>query len=114
MSRNLKKDYLKKLAGIETANGYKVDLANYVYNPNLMYEYPALKKVIAETDDSLTLSTVYYFKYYNGNGEYIHQIHTEPKESANTWYVVRDKKEETLEVANRFNLKYLMQWAENL
>ena len=114
MARNLKRDYLKKLAGIETANGYKVDLANYVYNPNLMYEYPALKKVISETDDTLTLSTVYYFKYYNGGGEYIHQIHTEPKESTNTWFVVRNKEEQTLEEANRFNLNKLIQYAENI
>ena len=113
MSRNLKRDYLKKLAGIETANGYKVDLANYVYNPNLMYEYPALKKVIAETDDSLTVCTIYYFKYYNGGGEYIRQVHTEPKDSTNTWYVVRDKQENTLEASNRFNLNKLIQYAEN-
>lgn len=113
MSRNLKRDYLKKLAGIETANGYKVDLANYVYNPNYMYEYPTLKKVIKETDDSLTVCTIYYFKYYGGSGEYIRKIHTEPKQDAGTWYVVKDKEEQTLEESNRFNLNKLIQYAEN-
>lgn len=112
MSRNLKRDNLKKLAGIETKNGYKIDLINYIYNPNLMYEYPTLKKVIKETDEARTISTIYYFKYYNGTGEYFHRIHQEPKENDSAWYVTKRDQETVLESANRFNLNKLIQYAE--
>ena len=112
MSRNLKRENLKKLAAIQTSNGYKIDLANYVYNPNLMYEYPSLTKIMGETEEARTISTIYYFKYYNGGGEYLHRIHEEPKENASTWYVVKDKTETVLETSNRFNLNKLIKYAE--
>lgn len=112
MSRNLKRENLKKLAAIQTSNGYKIDLANYVYNPNLMYEYPSLTKIMGETEEARTISTIYYFKYYNGGGEYLHRIHEEPKEKASTWYVVKDKTETVLEASNRFNLNKLIKYAE--
>ena len=105
MSRNLKRDYLKKLIGITTANGYKVDVNNYVYNPNLT-------KVIEETAEAYTISTVYYFKYYNGTGEYIHTVHQAPKQEAGTWYMVKEKSEKVLETSDRFNLNKLIKLAE--
>lgn len=114
MARNLKRENLKKLAGIETKNGYKVTLANYVYNPNRMYDYPVLQKVVDEDEKSRTIRQVYYFKYYDGSGEYITETHTEPKDGENTWYVVKDKAEKTLEASNRFSLKRLQELAETL
>lgn len=112
MARNTKRDYLKKLSGIETANGYKIDLANYVYNPSYTHEYPNLTKVIEEAADSYTISTVYYFKYYNGVGEYIHTIQTAPKQEAGVWYICKNKSETVLEKSNRFNLTKLIKLAE--
>lgn len=112
MSRNLKRDYLKKLLGITTANGYKVDINNYVYNPNLSHTYPNLTKVIEETAEAYTISTVYYFKYYNGTGEYIHTVHQAPKQEAGTWYTVKEKSEKVLETSDRFNLNKLIKLAE--
>lgn len=112
MARNLKKEYLRKLQDVKTKNGYVVDLVNYVYNPAYGYDYPSLAKVISEDNESRTVSRVFYFKYYNGSGEYIHETHTEPKEAASTWYVVKDKAENVLEASNRFNLNKLIQYAE--
>lgn len=114
MARNLKRENLKKLAGIETKNGYKVALASYVYNPHLMYNYPALYKVVDEDEKSRTIRQVYYFKYYDGTGEYITETHTEPKDSSDTFYVIKDKAEKTLEASNRFSLKRLQELAETL
>lgn len=112
MSRNLKKDYLKKLLGIETRNGYKVDVTNYVCNPAYNHDYPNLTKIISETPEAITISTVYYFKYYNGGGEYIHTIHTAPNEKAGTWYIAKDKTESVLETSSRFSLNKLIELAE--
>ena len=114
MARNLKKDYLKKLLAVKTKNGYTVDVKNYICNPNLAHSYPNLSKIIKETPEELTISTVYYFKYYNGTGEYIHTTHTAPNEKAGTWYIAKDKTEVVLEASNRFSLTKLIQHAENL
>ena len=114
MSRNLKRDYLKKLISIQTKNGYKFDINNYVYNPAFNHDYPNLTKVIQETPEELTISTVYYFKYYNGHGEYIHTTHTAPNEKAGTWYIAKDKTETVLETSNCFNLNKLIQLAETI
>lgn len=112
MSRNHKREYLKKLIAIETSNGYKVDLPNYIYNPNLMYEYPTIRKVIEEDSDNLIISTIYYQKYYNGTGEYFHRIHSEPKTSESIWTMAKEQKDEAIEKSNRFNLNKLIQLAE--
>ena len=114
MSRNLKRDYLKKLLSVTTANGYKVDVNNYVYNPHHGHDYPNLTKVIKETPEELTISTVYYFKYYDGTGEYIHTTHTAPNEKAGTWYIAKDKTETVLEASSRFSLNKLIKFAESI
>ena len=51
MAKNVKPEYLRKLLAIDK-NGYKFDIANYLYNPAYGYEYPRFKKKIAE--DELT------------------------------------------------------------
>ena len=112
MSKNLKKDYLRKLAGIVTDNGYKVDLANYIYNPSHEHNYPTLKKLIEETSDTLIFREVQYFKYYNGNGEYILKEYSMPN-TKDTWGIAKNVKEEVLEVSKRFSLNELITWAEN-
>lgn len=111
MSRNLKREYLKKLHAIETRNGYKIDLANYIYNPSHDCEYPALTKIIEETPDSITKNRVFYFKYYDGTGMYQVETYTAPKESG-TWVICREKNTKDIEPSNRFNLNKLIQLAE--
>lgn len=111
MSRNLKKDYLKKLLAISTSNGYKIDLNNYIYNPAHDHEYPSLRKVVEDTPDHITISEVLYFKYYNGTGEYIHKVFTAPK-SNDTWSIVDIVSEAKIEDSNRFNLSKLVSLAE--
>ena len=69
MARNLKKDYIKKILSMEAPNGYKFDIANYLYNPAYGNDYPAFQKVIAETEDTETIRRVYYMKHYDGTGE---------------------------------------------
>lgn len=114
MARNLKKEYIKKLLGIETANGYKFDVVNYIYNPALNHEYPNLTKVLSETEHERKIACVYYQKHYDGTGEYIYKKYNQPKESDNSsgWVIVRESNETLIEANNRFNLNKLIQLAE--
>lgn len=110
MARNLKPAHLKKLIETEAPNGYKFDLANYVYNPSYAYDYPSFQKAIAEDEKSVTYNRIYYFKYHGGNGEYISETFTSPKKSqdGNPWVISSNRKETVLEKADRFSLKKLL------
>lgn len=113
MARNFKKDYLKKLLGIETKNGYKVDLANYLKNPSYLYTYPTLAKVTEKTDTTTTTTIVYYFKYYDGSGEYATIKHITDN-NGEIWRRVKEADEKILEKSNRFDLDKLIRYAESL
>ena len=113
MSRNLKKDYLKKLYNITTNNGYRVHLNQYIYGFAHGDEYPKLYKVIEETPETKTISSVYYFKYYNGTGKYFHEIYKVPN-NHDTVNIVTERQETELEASNRFNLNKLIQLAETI
>lgn len=112
MARNLKKDYIKKLLGIETANGYKIDINNYIYNPIVSYDYPTLKKVIEETPEKITYSKIYYMKYWDGTSDYKQEIYEAPK-TEETWVVCDLVVDRVLEPGTRFSLNKLIQIAEN-
>lgn len=111
MSRNLKRDYLLKLRAIETKNGYRIHLNQYIYGFAHGDEYPKLYKVIEETPETKTISSVYYFKYYNGTGKYFHSVYTVPNnhDSVNITNVIE---EHEIEANNRFNLNKLIKLAE--
>lgn len=111
MARNKKKEYIKKLLGIQTTNGYKVDIMNYLYNPALDNEYPALRKKIEETPDHITYSTVYFMKYYDGTAEYKEKVYTAPN-TKDTWNVVTTETERVIEPGKRFSLDKLIQLTE--
>ena len=111
MSRNLKPEYINKIRKIEAPNGYKFDIANYLYNPAHGNEYPAFMKMIAEDEETQTFRRVYYFKYYDGTGEYIAEEFT-MKKNGDAWQIVNRTKEETIEKANRYNIKRLLQFCE--
>lgn len=107
MARNLKPEYIKKMLHMEAPNGYKFDVANYLYNPAYGNEYPAFQKVIAATDDSETIRRVYYMKHYDGTGEYIAETFTRKKDG-DAWQIVKERREEILEAASRYNVKKLL------
>lgn len=107
MARNLKKDYIKKILSMEAPNGYKFDIANYLYNPAYGNDYPAFFKVIAATEDTETIRRVYYMKHYDGTGEYIAETFTRKKDG-DAWQIVKGRTEEILEAANRYNVKKLL------
>ena len=111
MARNLKKENLKKLSQIETSNGFKVDLGNFIYNPSHDYEYPSLIKLTSETETEKHYTRVKYFKYYNGSGKYFLETYSR-KNNNESWQIVTDSKEEELDEGNRFNLKKLIELAE--
>ena len=113
MSRNLKKDYLKKLLGISTENGYKIDIANYIYNPATDNDYPTLRKKIDETPEKITISQVYFMRFWDGTAEYREKIYTAPVTNE-TWCITSEVSERTLEKAGRFNLKRLQELAAAL
>lgn len=112
MSRNLKKDYLNKLAAVKTNNGFAVDLANYLCNPSYDYDYPTLAKTIEHEDGTRERITVRYYKHYDGTGEYEKETHIIPTTNDNVWYIAKNTKTVELEKSNRFNLKKLIQLAE--
>ena len=113
MSRNLKREYIKKLIEIKTQNGYKIDINNYIYNPAWDNEYPALKKIISETPEKITISTIYYMRYYDGTAEYKQRIYEAPNNN-DTWNIVNTVSEKVLEPGTRFSLNKLVQIAETL
>ena len=110
MSRNLKKEYLKKLIGIVTPNGYKCDVANYVINPSHSHEYPNFVKMISETDGIRTFRSVRYFKYFDGTGDYEEEIYDVSKadEAASSWVICHNVRTNKLESAPRFSLNKLL------
>lgn len=107
MSRNLKPAYIKKIMSLEAPNGYKFDIANYLYNPAYGNEYPAFQKVISETDTTITIRRIFYMKYHNGTGEYIAETFTRKKDG-DSWQVVKSREEVVLEKASRYNVKKLL------
>jgi hypothetical protein len=113
MSRNLKSENLKKLSQVKTSNGFKIDLANYMYNPSYDHEYPSLVKLTSETETEKQYMRVYYFKYYGGTGEYLIETYSSKKnDDENPWSITTNRKEIKLEENNRFNLKHLIEIAE--
>lgn len=106
MARNRSVAYINKIRGINAPNGYTFDIANYLYNPAFDCEYPAFHKVIAEDEHTQTVSRVYYFKYYDGSGEYIQDIFQRPKSEG--WAVTRQRESKVLEKSNRFNINKLL------
>ena len=108
MARNRKPEYIKKLLGIVSTNGYNFDVANYLYNPNYEHDYPSFKKVVAEDDERITYRSVLYVKYHNGAGHYEAQVFSVPKKEVGGWSVIRDMVTERLEDASRFNLNKLL------
>lgn len=107
MARNLKPEYINKIRKIEAPNGYKFDIANYLYNPAHGNEYPAFIKMIAETEDTQTFRRVYYFKYWDGTGEYKAETFTR-KKNGDEWQIVTGRTETTLEASNRYNVNKLL------
>lgn len=109
MSRNLKPEYIKKIAAIKAPNGYKFDLANYLYNPAYGNDYPAFLKMISETESTQTFRRVYYFKYCDGTGEYIAEEFTRKRDGGD-WQIVKNRTETVLEQSNRYNVKKLLEF----
>ena len=107
MARNKDKDYILKIMSIKAPNGYKFDFTNYLLNPHIAYDYPSFKKTISEDEETATIRRVYYFKYYNGTGEYREEIFTE-KKNGDTWQVVHNRTEKVLAESKRFSLKKLI------
>ena len=107
MSRNRTAAYINKIRAIEAPNGYKFDIANYLYNPAYDYDYPAFVKMIAETETTQTFRRVYYFKYWDGTGEYRAEEYTREK-NGDAWQVVTNCTEKVLERSNRYNVKKLL------
>jgi len=107
MSRNIKPEYINRIRAIEAPNGYRFDIENYLYNPSFDYDYPSFIKKISETDNTETFRRVYYFKHYNGNGEYLAETFTR-KKNGESWQVATNRNETVLEASNRFNIKKLL------
>ena len=113
MTRNLKKSNLKKLSEIITSNNFKIDIANYIYNPSHDHEYPSFRKLITEDEDQKHFITLKYFKHYSGNGEYIKESYTSKKnKDGNSWSITTNNKSIKLEESIRFSLKRLRELTE--
>lgn len=111
MARNLKKDYIKKLINLEVGGGYKLDLANYIHNPNCTHDYPTFVKVISDDGVTVEEKRIYYIKRYDGTGSYMEESYTYRKDQGN-WVFLKDIKKKELESANRFNLNKLVSFCK--
>ena len=111
MSRNLKPEYIRKMINTPAPNDYKFDIANYLYNPRLDCDYPSFKRKIAEDEKTETYRRVYYYKHYDGGGEYMEEVYTVEK-NGDTWQFSRNHKEKTLAAAPRFSVKTLLTFCE--
>lgn len=110
MSRNRAAAYINKIRAIKAPNGYKFDIANYLYNNYFYnsasgYDYPAFVKMINETETRQTFRRVYYIKYWDGTGEYKAEEYIRGK-NCRDWQVT--KKCTTLEQSNRYSIKKLL------
>ena len=112
MARNLKPANLKKLSQIKTTNGFKIDLANYMYNPSYDHEYPNLIKLTHETTTERFYTNIKYFKRYNGTGYYSTETYSHKIDDSNSWSIANSLKETELEESNRFSMKHLIELTE--
>lgn len=113
MSKNLKPDYLRKLKALETRNGYKIDLLNYIYNPSYGNEYPAFCKIIEETENTVTKQCIRYFKFWDGSGAYQVETYKLPKNNDRV-NIATDIQTRDIEKSNRFNLNKLIAITETM
>lgn len=111
MTKNLKKDYLMKLAAIRTKNGYKCDVANYVYNPAYGYEYPNFVKILEENEEKKVVSRIYFFRHYDGRAEIKERIYDVSK-AEGSWVIERNAKTTVLAELGkaRFSLNQLISY----
>ena len=114
MARNRKPANLKKLSQIQTTNGFRIDLANYMYNPSYDHEYPNLLKLTHETTTERFYTNIKYFKRYNGTGYYTLETYSHKIDDSNSWSIANSLKEVELEESNRFNMKHLIELAEQI
>jgi len=114
MARNLKPANLKKLSQIQTTNGFRIDLANYMYNPSYDHEYPNLLKLTHETTTERFYTNIKYFKRYNGTGYYSLETYSHKIDHSNSWSIANSLKEIELEESNRFSMKRLIELAEQI
>jgi len=114
MARNLKPANLKKLSQIKTTNGFKIDLANYMYNPSYDHEYPNLIKLTHETTTERFYTNIKYFKRYNGTDYYSTETYSHKIDPSNSWSIANNVKETELEESNRFSMKRLIELAEQI
>lgn len=112
MARNKKPEYINKLRKIEAPNGFKFDIANYLYNPSLCHDYPHFIKIIAEDDDTEKIKSVFYEKYYDGTGAYKVQTYHRKKDGSN-WQVVTHVTNTLLEASNRFSISKLLSFCKD-
>ena len=107
MERNRTPEYINRIRKLEAPNGFKFDIANYLYNPDLTHEYPNFIKKIADDGEKETYKSIYFMKYYDGTGEYIAETYKRVKNGGN-WQVVTGRTVTPLEKSNRFNIKKLL------
>lgn len=109
-----KKNYLKYKA--ININGFEIDLMSLVYGFAHGDEYPKLKKK-EDTGDRIKFTCYYYFKHYDGTGEYLCEEYfadkkeIDPSKNIN-YFIAKDRKERIIENSNRFNLNRLIALCE--
>ena len=112
MARNRTPKYINRIRKIEAPNGFKFDIANYLYNPSYEYDYPHFMKVIAEDEDTQKIKSVYYEKFYDGTGQYTVQTYHRKKNGPN-WQIVTHVTNTLLEKSNRFNINKLLSFCKD-
>lgn len=115
MARNRSVKYIRNLFKIETKNGYKVDVQNYLYNPSYSYEYPNLFKILEETEEYQIVKKVRFFKTYYKSCYYEVETYTMPKSKESSWGIAQNVKAIQFDLeSQRFSMPKLIAFAETL
>ena len=104
----------QRYKNIELPNGFQFDWANYFYNPAFGNEYPAIMKQIEETETTITIKRLYFFRYYDKTAAIIEEIYNRVK-NGEEWQVCKNLQEKTLETfpnGARYSLDLLLKYAK--
>lgn len=99
----------------QTPNGWKLDAGALLYQFAHGDEYPKIFRTVEKTAEFEIVEYLHFFKHWNGKAEY--RTHLTKFNTADEGERVRCGVvygEKVIEQANRFNLKRLLQLAEQI
>lgn len=113
-----KLNFIKKYKDVNI-NGFRLDIASYLYGFRFGDEYPKMNRITYNADGVATLEEIGFFKHYDRSAEYYYKIHTfTPEESKQlknneTFCYCDSSSEKTITPATRFNFNDILNLCSN-